>query len=1146
MVQIGKIDFPETLLKSLENNELVVFAGAGVSMGPPSNLPSFNGLAQDIGKSVGHEFNEKKEAADLFLGRLEDQGIDVKEFAKKELNKAMSFNPLHSAIISLYDKSQNLRIVTTNFDGLFEQAFLSKTGNKINTYCSPALPLGDDFEGLVHLHGSVSNTRSMILTDRDFGKAYLTDGWALRFLIPLFQKYSVLFIGYSYNDVVMKYLARALPPELTEKRFILSTENSDDDWRQLRLTLIYYSEKNNHSALISSLSEMADRQNRTLLDWKSRITDLCSKGLPKEKTKLDELEQIFLDTNRTKQFIQIARGFSWVPWLIEKEILDPFTKPNPDEWARWFASIFIDNLQEMIRLFINRQRMDIQFWSSIVFEVNNLDLGDIDQTDFSRIISFLLRTRPVYSNSFLYFLLAKKCSELGDYESLLEVLETYVSEYEILIEKSPWEERNIFKVNAAEYSNALMEIFDQCIEPNLLYISERIYNLSMWMLRKINMLEKIWSDSTPQYDNSSMKFHTLLDEIDRDEYYSEFIQVAIIFARKSLEAIRSQDFVLWRFYTSKAVQDKCNLIARIGLDALINSDLVDSSYIISEFLIIKHPLAWDMRPEVYELLDRNFQASNDSLKVAAFEKIVNSINDMEWDLPFKRKQLVSWCNFLCELDPSNEVLRARKELIQAEFPEIKPKPIARKLIEVGKVYEPAPSLWSIDELIKMTTDVEFERILNKINSINYWADVSNSHCAVQQAVEKDQDWAVLFAEFLVRKELFHSFAWQRVFWGLQNVSLNEKVKEFIINLGSIKEIIHSYQYDYLKLIANQLTISEDLFNNNDIKKVITFAAKMLSAKKVDVRTDEKSSVLAKSYNSNVGFISLILIKCVYILNKRNNCKEYLIKGLEKISELVSSADFGDYARPTIFNHFTFFMICFHEFAIKKLVPILTSRKNKLFMQAWSGFLNASNDLTSYIEEFKPVIIKASKRIEILEENDRPKFMQMCAKVAVYEKEPIVSIVFPLFKAVPSKYLHYFSGAISHILNKADTIVVDALWKSFLSQFLEKRINNAPVEATDKEIEVISRWLLKLGDNYPEAVGSFIKFRQTRLTRSTLYYGLSESELTNLYPVETKKLLIYLNKCEINSWDKPYIPKIIERLKDHLDKTDIEMLEIELT
>ena len=173
-------------------------------------------------------------------------------------------------------------------------------------------------------------------------------------------------------------------------------------------------------------------------------------------------------------------------------------------------------------------------------------------------------------------------------------------------------------------------------------------------------------------------------------------------------------------------------------------------------------------------------------------------------------------------------------------------------------------------------------------------------------------------------------------------------------------------------------------------------------------------------------------------------------------------------------------------------------------------------------------------------------MQMCAKVAVYEKEPIVSIVFPLFKAVPSKYLHYFSGAISHILNKADTIVVDALWKSFLSQFLEKRINNAPVEATDKEIEVISRWLLKLGDNYPEAVGSFIKFRQTRLTRSTLYYGLSESELTNLYPVETKKLLIYLNKCEINSWDKPYIPKIIERLKDHLDKTDIEMLEIELT
>ena len=47
---------------------------------------------------------------------------------------------------------------------------------------------------------------------RDFGRAYLTEGWARRFLVDLFRSFPVLFVGYSHNDIVMTYLARALPP----------------------------------------------------------------------------------------------------------------------------------------------------------------------------------------------------------------------------------------------------------------------------------------------------------------------------------------------------------------------------------------------------------------------------------------------------------------------------------------------------------------------------------------------------------------------------------------------------------------------------------------------------------------------------------------------------------------------------------------------------------------------------------------------------------------------------------------------------------------------------------------------------------------------------------------------------------------------
>ena len=44
-MRIGGADFLETLLNALRDGRLVVFAGAGISMGPPANLLGFPDLA---------------------------------------------------------------------------------------------------------------------------------------------------------------------------------------------------------------------------------------------------------------------------------------------------------------------------------------------------------------------------------------------------------------------------------------------------------------------------------------------------------------------------------------------------------------------------------------------------------------------------------------------------------------------------------------------------------------------------------------------------------------------------------------------------------------------------------------------------------------------------------------------------------------------------------------------------------------------------------------------------------------------------------------------------------------------------------------------------------------------------------------------
>ena len=45
-MRIKEVDFDERLLNAQHNDSLVMFAGAGVSMGPPSNYPDFNDLTQ--------------------------------------------------------------------------------------------------------------------------------------------------------------------------------------------------------------------------------------------------------------------------------------------------------------------------------------------------------------------------------------------------------------------------------------------------------------------------------------------------------------------------------------------------------------------------------------------------------------------------------------------------------------------------------------------------------------------------------------------------------------------------------------------------------------------------------------------------------------------------------------------------------------------------------------------------------------------------------------------------------------------------------------------------------------------------------------------------------------------------------------------
>ncbi|MBF6560749.1 MAG: SIR2 family protein [Candidatus Binataceae bacterium] len=272
-MRLGAIDFPDELISAHRDVRLVLLVGSGASRGAPSSLPTFEELARQV---AGGAYDKSVDGPeDQFLGRKAKEGIKVHAEAKEILGDPSSKpNRLHELLIELSSSGGPLRIVTTNYDCHLSTVASSEVyARSPDIFYAPALPLGSKFTGIVYLHGSLErDDDSIVLTDEDLGRAYLTDDWATRFLVGLFQSYTVLFVGYSHNDVIVSYLARGLPPQ-AKRRFAL-TETSCPRWNFLGVVPIVYSADDDHAALSKGLEDGPNS-----LKWGPLTTSRELKGL---------------------------------------------------------------------------------------------------------------------------------------------------------------------------------------------------------------------------------------------------------------------------------------------------------------------------------------------------------------------------------------------------------------------------------------------------------------------------------------------------------------------------------------------------------------------------------------------------------------------------------------------------------------------------------------------------------------------------------------------------------------------------------------------------------------------------------------------------------------------------------------------------
>lgn len=333
-VIISDVILPDEFVMAQEDRKIVYFVGAGVSCN--AGLPDADKLLKRVEKVIGVKRSGVKKILEKGYEFYYEKLQHLFPNLKKEVEKILMPEEieseglkLHEALLNLsYDANGNIRLVTTNFDNLFQRAAKEMELGDLCCYSAPLLPSGNmDWHGLVHLHGRFPSTEegddvrsqlTTVLTLSDYGFAYMTNGYAAKFLVDLFRNYTVCFVGYSADENVIRYILSAIASDLSHSAFsnpifAIDTYKTEQErvekhnsWTDQSVTPIFVENK----------SGKFEKHSRFFDEWSSYIKDTVNS---KKETAMCEMKK---GNNATIDLL------SWA--LCDEDVAcEIFSNPSP-------------------------------------------------------------------------------------------------------------------------------------------------------------------------------------------------------------------------------------------------------------------------------------------------------------------------------------------------------------------------------------------------------------------------------------------------------------------------------------------------------------------------------------------------------------------------------------------------------------------------------------------------------------------------------------------------------------------------------------------------------------------------------------------------------------------------------------------------
>jgi hypothetical protein len=1148
MTRLGTIEFDGRILDALRDDKLAVFAGAGVSMGPPSNLSSFWKLTCDIAQGTGLA---PAEPLDRFLGQLQHRGVAVHERAAQLLSLPDSTpNILHHDLLRLFRSADRVRLVTTNFDLHFETAAHTLFGAAPDIYRAPALPLGYDFTGIVHVHGALPRAKDLVLTDTDFGRAYLTEGWARRFLVDVFRYYTVLFVGYSHDDVVMNYLARALPADGVAGRFALTEK--DGNWELLGISPIHFNKgisADEYKELYEGVQRLAERATRGALDWQLRLAEVGRRAPPADEEAIGEVEQALREVHTTRFFINVARDPEWLRWLHARKHLDAlFATADLSErdklltgWlAEHFAIEHVDVVFEILA--VHDLRLNPVLWWSVGRELGLTKDKPLEDSALKRWATILLASAPAHTDHHILMWLAERCASQRCVELTLTVFLT-MCEHRLRIKPGffwPGEEdsersRHLdaeCPLRADHWS--LNEVWTEHVRPHLALIVQPLLSDLTRRLENIHHDLVAWGKASRDWDPVSYG-RSAIEPHEQDQH-PEAVDVLIDAVRDALEWLAPHALPLFEAWIERLVTSDVPLLRRLAIHAITVHPGRSADERLRWLLdrVGLHNLS--EHHEVHRAVAMSYPVASDAARQAVVSAVQTHTLPASDDYPAEVRTARShfdWLSWLLQAKPACAMAEAALAPLKAQYPDWRPSDHPDLTHWIGSAnWMGSQRPWSVEEMLGREPHEQLDDLLNFKGSRFDGPDRDGLLAAVREACKQNSRWAFALADILAERSPWSSDLWSVVIRGLQESELTADGWRELLTTVSEPDLHTAHAYDISQLLYALVKDGGKPFALEVLDQANTIALPLWQSLEPENPDKNIDDWLSHAINRPAGVIVEFWINGLSLLMRgRTGADRVLPDNYRQWFTMVAQepTSKGGMGRSLLASQTAFLFGLDEGWARAHIIPLFSDQDRQMFTQAWVGFLAWGRLYPALVDVLMPAFVGALPRLSADFPDRRRRFVEFYAALAVFHiSDPTQQLLPALFQNGSLEDRIGFASHLGYFLRQMQPTAKQQLWNSWLHRYWQDRLQGVLAALHEAEIRQMIGWLPYLGDAFPAGVSLAVRSPSIRIEHSHLLFELRESELVLRYPTETAELLIYLCNCDVG-YHADYLRAVATRL-----------------